>query len=228
MAIVIMISYAQELPLGYILQYSQDFSGKKALADFDFLYPDYCSISGNVNNYFLELSENTGYADSTGRPDVLAIISTHMYSDFIMELDVLPSGKEYDNNIYLLYGFKDTSNYYYIYLASDAGNNSNNIFMVHRSVLTKIGTDTTGGINRSNNKWHRVKVIRDILEKSLTVYIDNMTNPAIKVKDRTLIMGYIGFGSAGNAARIDNINIWAPTTVPGDTIIFEKTLIPAN
>jgi hypothetical protein len=217
-SLFILASFSQELPLGYIIQYSQDFSGKNALADFNFSDPDHWSISRDKQNYYLEFSEKTGYTDSMGRPNMLAIISSHMYSDFIMELDIMPTGEgQVDRSISIVCGLKDTSNYYYIKLASKGGEDSHNVFLVNKEVLTKISANTSIDINLQNNKWHRVKVIRNILEKTITVYFNDMINPVLKAKDRTLIMGYIGFGSAGSAGKIDNINIWAPASVPGDT-----------
>ncbi len=219
-SLFILASYSQELPLGYIVQYSQNFSGKDALKDFSFSNPDYWSISKDRNNYYLEFSEKAGYSDSAGRPNMLAIISPHMFSDFIMELDIMTTGEgQADRSICIVYGFKDTSNYYYIKLASKGSEDSHNVFLVNKEVLTKISANTSIDINLQNNKWHRVKVIRNILEKTITVYFNDMINPVMKAKDRTLIMGYIGFGSAGSVGKIDNINIWAPTSVPGEADI---------
>ena len=214
-------SYAQELPLGYIIQYSQDFSGKEALQDFSFSDPDYWRLAGNKSNYYLELSEKPGYPDSTGQPDMLAVISTEMYSDFIMELDIMQTAEEEaGQGICIVYGFRDPSNYYYIRLASKDGADTHNVFLVRKKVLTEISARTSPGNILEKNKWNRVKVIRNILEKTITVYLNNMTNPALTAKDRTLIMGYIGFGTAGAMGKIDNVSIWAPTSVPGDTVLL--------
>jgi hypothetical protein len=214
-------SYVQELPLGYIIQYSQDFSRKEALQDFSFSDPGYWRTAGNKSNYYLEFSEKSGYPDSTGYPDMLAVISTEMYSDFIMELDIMQTAEEeVGRGICIVYGFRDPSNYYYIRLASKAGADTHNVFLVRKKVLTEISARTTPGNTLEKNKWNRVKVIRNILEKTITVYLNDMTNPALKAKDRTLIMGYIGFGTAGSAGKLDNVSIWAPTSVPGDTVLF--------
>ena len=228
-SLFILASFTQELPLGYILLYSQNFSGRNPLTDFSFSAPVSWKISGDRHNYFMNFPEKINHADSTGRPNTLAILSSHMYSDFIMELDIMTTGEgQADRGICIVYGFKDTSNYYYIRLASIAGEDSHNVFLVNKTVLTKISAKTSESINLENNKWHKVKVIRNILEKTITVYFNDMINPVMKAKDRTLIMGYIGFGSAGSAGKIDNINIWAPTSVPGDADVFEKISLPDN
>jgi hypothetical protein len=224
--LIILASFSQELPLGYIVQYSQDFSGKEALSDFSFSDPGYWRVAGNKSNYYLELSEKPGYADSSGQPGMLAIISTEMYSDFIMELDIMKEGEEQaENGICIVYGFRDPSNYYYVRLASKAIADTHNVFLVRKQVLTKITTSTNPGNTLENKKWNRVKVIRNILEKTITVYLNDMTNPVLTAKDRTLIMGYIGFGTAGTMGKIDNVNIWAPTSVPGDTVLFGNRFI---
>ena len=73
-----------------------------------------------------------------------------------------------------------------------------------------------------------MRVERDILKNTITVYINDMSNPVMVAKDRTLIMGYLGFGSIDTPGKIDNIKIWAPTFVPGETSIFDTIPIPGN
>jgi hypothetical protein len=41
-----------------------------------------------------------------------------------------------------------------------------------------------------------------------------------------LIMGYIGFGSISGQGRIDNIKIWAPTSIPEKLTIFKEKYMP--
>ena len=93
---------------------------------------------------------------------------------------------------------------------------------------TKTGIKISEGINWVNDKWNKVRVERDILKKTITVYINDMSNPVMVAKDRTLIMGYLGFGSIDTPGKIDNIKIWAPTFIPGETNIFDTIPVPDN
>jgi hypothetical protein len=226
---IIIISHAQELPLGYILQYSQDFSDKNAVADFNFSNPDSWKIVKQNNNSYLEFSEQSNYFPLVGCPNIIGLLSGQMYSDFILEADIMQTGEDNDlRNTCIIVSLKDSTHYYYIHLALKADENSNNVFLVNDTIRTKTGIKISKGINWINDKWNKVRVERDILKKTITVYINDMLNPVMVAKDRTLIMGYIGFGSIDTPGKIDNIKIWAPTFVPGETNIFDKIPVPDN
>lgn len=221
---------AQELPLGYILQYSQAFSEKGSIADFNFSNPDSWKIVKQNNNPCLEFSEKSNYASPAEGPNIIGLISGQMYSDFILEADIMHTGEQNDwDNTCIIYGLKDSLHYYYIYyLTSQAGENTNNVFLINDTIRTKTAIKTGEGINLVKNKWYKLRVVRDILEKTTKIYMGDMSEPVIVAKDRTLIMGYIGFGSIDTPGKIDNIKIWAPTFVPGETPVFDTIIVSKN
>jgi hypothetical protein len=226
-SIALFASFSQELPLGYILQYKQDFSGKNAIADFNFSNPDSWKIAKQNNNPCLEFSEKSNYTPPAEGPNIIGLISGQMYGDFILEADIMQTGEENDRaNTCIIFGLKDSTHYYYIYLASKSDENSNNVFLVIDTIRTKTAIKTSEGKNRVINKWHKLRVVRNILEKTTKVYISDMLDPVIVAKDRTLIMGYIGFGSIDSPGKIDNIKIWAPAFVPGEDKIFDTIPVP--
>jgi hypothetical protein len=226
---ITIINNGQELPLGYILQYSQDFSEKKSITDFNFSNPDSWKIVKQNNNSCLEFSEKSNYTAPAEGPNIIGLISEQMYSDFILEADIMHTSEENDRAYTcIIFGLKDSSHYYYIQLAFKADTNTNNIFLVTDTIRTKTAVKTADGLNRVKNKWYKVRVVRDILEKTTKVYISNMSDPVIVAKDRTLIMGYIGFGSIDTPGKIDNIKIWAPTFVPGEAPVFDKIVVSEN
>jgi hypothetical protein len=226
-SIALFASFSQELPLGYILQYKQDFSGKNAIADFNFSNPDSWKIAKQNNNPCLEFSEKSNYFAPAGCPNIIGLLSKQMYGDFILEADIMQTGEDNDKrNTCIIVGLKDSTHYYYIHLASKSDENSNNVFLVIDTIRTKTGIKISEGINWINNKWNKVRVERDILKKTITVYINDMLNPVMVGKDRTLIMGYIGFGSIDSPGKIDNIKIWAPAFVPGEDKIFDTIPVP--
>lgn len=226
---IIITGNAQELPLGYILQYSQDFSGKNSIADFNFSNPDSWKIVRQKNNSCLEFSEKSKYIVPVGFPNVIGLLKGKMYGDFILEADIMQSGGDSNQgNTCIIVGLKDSTHYYYIHLTSKAHENCNNVFLVNDTIRTKTGIKISEGINWVDDKWNKIRVERDILKKTITVYINDMSNPVMVAKDRTLIMGYLGFGSIDTPGKIDNIKIWAPTFVPGETNIFDTIPVPDN
>ena len=59
--------------------------------------------------------------------------------------------------------------------------------------------------------WQKVRVERNIVTRLMRVYVGNLSAPVMETKDYELIMGYIGFGAAEGAVRVDNVRVWAPT-----------------
>jgi hypothetical protein len=47
-----------------------------------------------------------------------------------------------------------------------------------------------------------------------------MKKPVMTTRNPVLVMGYIGFGSFASAGRIDNIKVWAPTSIPEEADFF--------
>ncbi|UCH14605.1 MAG: hypothetical protein JSV22_01255 [Bacteroidales bacterium] len=228
-SIVIMISRAQELPLGYILQYSQNFSDRNSVSDFNFSNPDSWNIIRQNNNYIMKYSAKSNYIVPAQYPNIIGLLSKQMYGDFIMDVDYMQTGGENNmSNFCIIFGLKDSTHYCYIHLAPKADENSHNVFIVNDTISTKAGIKLSDGVNWNYNKWQKVRVKRNILDKTITVYFNDMAKPVIEAKDRTYIMGYIGFGSVDEPGMIDNIKIWAPTSVPGEANIFNKISLSGN
>jgi hypothetical protein len=61
--------------------------------------------------------------------------------------------------------------------------------------------------------WQTVRVQRDIVRRTILVYLGDNRQPVLQVKDFELVMGSLGFGSFSGAGQFDNIMIWAPTVI---------------
>ena len=218
---ILVSSNAQELPPGYILQYSQDFSMKNSIADFNFSNPDSWKISREMNNFYLEISEDSGYIPPAISPKNICLLSKYMFGDFILELDFLMEAKEFSqSDVCIFFGLRDTLKYYYVSLSLKANVDNHKILIVNNASQDTIATETNDRILPVNNKWNKAKIERNIVTKTITVYVNNMSNPLMEVKDKTLIMGYLGFGSFDGPCRLDNIKIYAPTAIPEKSDIF--------
>lgn len=217
-------SKAQELPLGYILQYSQDFSKQTSIDDFNFSNPDSCKIAKGKNNYYLEITGNNNYKPSVKSPENLCILSKYMFGDFIMEVDFLSEANENDSSdICIFIGVRDSLKYYYVSLSSNTYVNMHDIFIVNNAPQASIATNINEEVKWDNKKWNKAIIKRDILTRTITVYINDISNPLIEAKDYTIVMGYIGFGTFKDPGKIDNIKIYAPTAIPEEINIFQNS-----
>ena len=217
-------THAQNLPVGYITQFQEDFSKPStALKAFEFSDSATWKTGHEGKNYFLQFSGKNSDTLKTICLQDLAVLNGYLFSDFIFEANVKIPRKEIisGKNICFFLGLKDTTHYYAIQLSTIPGDTTQQIFVVNNGIKKILTGKKNGEINWETGQWHKIKIIRNILAKSIIVYFDNMHIPVMEAKDRTLIMGYTGFGTSGIPFYIDNIKIWAPTSIEQKTVLFK-------
>jgi hypothetical protein len=202
---------AQDIPEGYLLQYQQNFNGNKSLEDFKVEQPAKWGIFKNSNNFYLQCVQ----ADSmTLFPANIAVINNKIFGDFILEIDVTPGA---DSNglseVCLFLGMRDLTRYYYVQLASRSDSSTNGIFLVKNSITSKLTDEMVQPIVWMNKKWHKIRLERNIVRRTIRVFVDEMTTPLLETKDYELVMGSVGIGSFVSPGSFDNIKIWAPTVI---------------
>lgn len=216
-------SEAQQVPNGYMLQYEQNFSNSKALDDFRFSQPQSWSIVRGSNNYYLQYNSDTAYVPSVSSPENIGILAPFIFGDFVMELDVMPiSSMDSLKEICILAAVRDSLQYYYFQLADKTDSLSNGIFLVNRTARSKVSSSDPEPFAWNEDKWHHIRIERDIVNRTFTVYWQNMAEPVMESVDFELVMGHIGFGGFKGSGGFDNIRIWAPTSIPEESQVFEK------
>ena len=217
--VVISALYSQSYPDGYIRQYDQKFGSNKGLDDFWFNNPTQWDIFKIQGNYFLRHNKVT-------RPDIQAvalpcnraILKNRVFGDFILEADVMPVTRgNAAAEICLFVGLKDSTKYYFILLSADPANEMEGIYLVKNSLLTKLPLLTSSSNRVIPNAWQKIRVERNIVKRTIRVFLGNPEQLLMEVKDYELVMGSVGIGSLGNAVCFDNISIWAPTMITDDT-----------
>jgi hypothetical protein len=211
----------QSIPDGYILVYQQNFSSVAALKDFIFSSPGSWKISTFKDNRFLECNNLSRYTPVFPSPAIIAIINHHILGEFILEADLMiPGTDQEEKDLCILFSVKDSLRYYYIQMASLANDSTYGIFLVKNAPRRRVSDWQTEGITWGNQKWHRVRVVRNIVNRSVSVYFDDMIHPVMTSRDPELVMGYLGFGTFNSQCCIDNIKIWAPTSIPEEAGFF--------
>ena len=145
----------------------------------------------------------------------IALLKAHLFSDFILEVELSQTGREYGHrDLCLFFGARDASNFYYVHLASTADDHANNIFLVNDEPRVKIAEKTTKGTNwGATNSWHKVRIERNLEDGTIKVFFDDMKTPVMEALDHHFRYGYIGFGSFDDTGLFDNIRIFAPGTI---------------
>lgn len=186
-------------------EYEQKFDTPAALKDF--LMTDARAWRFSPSNA-LELTKQSQYKPIVRSPVNIALIRDKVFEDFVLEADLIQTGREYGHrDMCIFFGFQTPTNFYYAHIATAADPNAHNIFIVNGKPRTNIAKKTTKGVNWGLGVWHKVRLERRISEGSIRVFFDDMSEPIMVAEDRNFGAGYVGFGSFDDTGMIDNIRI---------------------
>lgn len=211
------------LPDAYQLLYEQRFDNPSALRDFVMSDPKAWKLASEEKGGALELVRQSDYKPAVRSPVNIALIANKAFGDFILEVDLIQTGKEYGHRDMCLYfGFQEPAKFYYTHMATAADDHAHNVFIVNDQPRTKIARETTQGVNWGLNVWHKVRLERQAGPGTIKVFFDDMSKPIMVANNATFKSGYIGFGSFDDTGKIDNIRIWGPSVEQRPTPFFQK------
>jgi len=213
------------LPANYRLIYEQDFTAAEALSQFVVSDPAAWRVAKGTNQPALELYRQSSYQPPVRSPVNIALIADRLFEDFVLEADLLQSGKEYGHrDLCIYFGMTSPTNFYYVHLASAADDHAHNIFIVDGKPRIKIAQRTTAGVQWGHNVWHKVRLERVASKGSIKVYFDDLTTPIMEAENGAFQKGYIGFGSFDDTGMVDNIKIWGPGLETKKVSFFSKAV----
>lgn len=218
---------APQLPAGYKLLYQQSFTNRSALQEFRFSDAKAWKLAFDAENGALELAAQSQYQPAVRSPFNIALIADRNFGDFVLEADLIQTGKEYGHrDMCLFFGFEAPDRFYYAHIATAADDHAHNVFIVDGKPRTKIASHTTKGVNWGLGVWHKVRLERRRADGQIRVFFDDMTTPIMVANDTTFGAGAIGFGSFDDTGKIDNIRIWGPSVELGRTEFFQSPSDP--
>jgi hypothetical protein len=222
-AFVVTSSRAADLPAGAKLLYEQDFQKPDALKGFVMTDPKVWRIGTTNDQRTLELTKQSQYKPPVRSPVNIALIADKVFNDFVIEVDLIQTGREYGHrDMCLFYGVQSPTNFYYTHIATAADPNAHNIFVVTNAPRKNIAKETTKGVNWGLNVWHKVRLERDTKSGMIKVYFDDFSKPIMVAQDTNFTSGYIGFGSFDDTGMIDNIRIWGRSVETKKTEFFSR------
>jgi hypothetical protein len=209
------------------LVYQQDFSKADSLGDFAFASPDHWKRVKIGDRWALE-HENAAkaktYEPPYRSPYNIALIDGLKVGSFTLEYEAQQTSKEYGHrDSCVFFNFKDLSHFYYTHIATKSDPNAHQIMIVKdapRKPITKKGTD--GFDWGPVDKWHHIKVVRDVESGLIAIYVDNMDEPIMTTNDKTYTMGFVGFGSFDDTGRVTNIKLWSNNVEQGKASFYKK------
>lgn len=194
----------REVPHDWPLVYEQPFDGVSAAADFACTDP----AAWRLDRGSLWQFEQSRYEPPHRSPLNIALLATERVGSFVLEADLMQTGREYGHrDMCVVFGFGDPDHYCYAHLSSSADENAHNVFVVDGAPRTPITAERTGGVDWGWDRWHRLRVEREVGEGTVRVFLDG---EQVLFSDRVPPdLGYIGFGSFDDEGRVDNIRVWA-------------------
>ncbi len=210
------------IPADYSLLYEQDFESPNVLQGFVMTDPSAWQLSKKNGNTALELSGKSKYEPPFRSPFNIALIADEAFGDFVLEANLLQTGKEYGHrDMCIFYDVQSPDQFYYTHLATAADPHAHNIFIVNHAPRTAIATKTTKGIDWGHEQWHKLRLERKGSDGTIRVFFDDMTKPIMTANDKTFQSGYIGFGSFDDTGMVDNIRIWGRSVKTRRTTLFK-------
>jgi len=151
------------------------------------------------------LFQQSKYQPPHRSPLNIALLKDVVVSDFVLEADVLSTIKDYGHrDMCLFFGYQDPAHFYYVHFGKQADEHANQIFIVNSAARKKISTRSTDG-TPWDDKWHHVKVTRDVQTGAIAVYFDDLAMPVMTADDKTFSAGRIGVGSFDDVGDWDNV-----------------------
>lgn len=212
----------ENLPANYQLLYEGKFDHENTIETLVMTDPGAWRINNTTENRTaLELAKQSSYKPPFRSPVNVALIADRQFGDFVLEADLLQTGKEYGHrDMCLFFGFESPSRFYYAHMATVADKNAHNIFVVNEAPRTNIAKETTSGVEWGDAIWHHVRLEREVGSGRIRLFFDDMSKPIMVAEDRSFGAGHIGFGSFDDTGLIDNVRIWGPAMESKETGFF--------
>jgi hypothetical protein len=191
---------------GLPLVFKDDF--KKSSNQWEMTDPNAWKFDKDEEKDVLSLFGASKYQPKVRSPHNIAWIKDLEISDFIMDVKVRQSGREYGHrDTCFFFGRQDASHFYYVHIATVADPHAHSVFLVNGEPRVSVCDDRTDGVQWKNN-YHDIRIKRDSKSGTIEVYFDDMKTPIMKTVDKTFTKGAIGIGSFDDTANFDSVKIW--------------------
>ncbi len=208
---------------GYQLVYQESFDDESSIAGYEFSDNNFWKYNAeNGKSGSLECTGKSAYTPPVRSPHSMALIDAKQFGSFIMEADLQQTGRVYPHqDMCVFFGVQDDSHFYYTHISKAMDDHANNVFIVNGEPRIKISTKTNDGQNWEPQKWHKIRLERNIESGMIKLFFDDMNEPVMTAMDKSFGAGAIGFGSFDDSGKVDNIRIWSKDPVTAGKRLFK-------
>jgi hypothetical protein len=109
----------------------------------------------------------------------------------------------------IFFHFQDPTHFYYVHFAGSSDGVHNIIGLVNGADRVKINAEPAGTstFRLTDREWHVFKVVCDAETGEIRTYLDDMTEPILTARDRTLGRGLVGVGSFDDTGAFDDLKL---------------------
>jgi hypothetical protein len=109
----------------------------------------------------------------------------------------------------LFFHFQDPTHFYYVHFAGSSDEVHNIIGLVNGADRVRINAEPAGTstFRLTDREWHAFKVVCDAETGEIRAYLDDMTEPILTARDRTLGHGLVGVGSFDDTGAFDDLKL---------------------
>lgn len=209
-----------KVPEGYSLIFSEDFDSEVSLSNFEFSDPKAWRWSKQgKSSGALELHQQSKYETKYRSPFNMAMLASKRCGDFVLEVDMKQSGKEYGHRDMCIYfNFQSPTRFYYTHLATSPDANAHNIFVVNEAPRKSFAPIASKGIDWGSD-WQHVRLERR--GEDIRVFYQDMETPVLQAKHADFKEGHVGVGSFDDTGFIDNLRVWSASATDGQRPLFK-------
>jgi hypothetical protein len=194
------------------LAFAEDFKDPASLSRFVFSSPEHWKRVAVGERFALEHADATEiYRPKYRSPYNIALVATRRFGSFVLDYEVQQIGKEYGHrDACTFFGFVDPTHFYYVHVATESDPHAHQVFIVNDAPRVKITSTGTAGFDWGpTDRWHRVRLVRDIESGQILVFVNDLQQPIMRATDKTHGMGFVGVGSFDDVGRVTGIRIYA-------------------
>jgi len=109
----------------------------------------------------------------------------------------------------VFFHYQDPEHFYYVHFAGSSDEVHNIIGLVDGADRVKINAEPAGTsvFRLTDRGWHTFKVVCDAQSGEIRAYLDDMTEPILTARDRTLGHGLVGVGSFDDTGTFDDLKL---------------------
>lgn len=156
----------------------------------------------------LALFGKSNYKPKVRSPRSINLVRDVVVGSFVLEVKMLSTTKDYNHrDLCLFFGYQDPSHFYYVHIANQSDAHANSIFIVDGEPRLSIAKTRTEG-TRWDDKWHTVRLVRDVKKGTIEVFFDDRAEPIMTAVDHRFKWGRIGVGSFDDTGRYDDVRLW--------------------